>query len=760
MLRNILRRKKDKPIHRVDHVEGISRKALLPRTLEAADLSKHLFQFTKATGESNHHLTQHAKEVVAQSEQVLKEMKSINEQMDTIIDAVVEVDCLVKQNGEASHASIHLIERSSEELGQAVDKIEGAITYYKEIIESIKQLNGYSRNIWQVTNHIDGIANQTAMIAINANIEAARAGDIGEGFHVITEEIKHLATQSKDFSKHINETLSSIKVSVDEMDNKTQISFKKIEHTQLNIIKLNTLLNDIIAVSKNADAQMHQTTHQSKEVEKGMSESKNHMLIVDDLLDQTNAQTHRIKQTVEKQQAHITILESINNNVKDLSAQQLDLVMGNQVKEEMIKIAQALRDYDGDKDAESIRKLCVQYHASHIYFGNESGTFIYSDDQEGIGLNLFSFDEAFERFYHSEEIIKVFPLARNLLTGDVTQFVGAKHQKSKMFISIGFELEGIIQLYNKGCQTHQEINDLLEKKEMTPISQAFQETKYKMDSLTQAMSHTMITLEDCSNHMICLVGKTDGHMLALKNNMKGVVEAVVGIERFVVANKTYLSKTRQQIEESHNKTKEIISEIEEVANYYSHIIGTLNILRTYSENISTITSNMNAIARKTALLAVNASIEATKTGELGRGFLVITHEIKQLAEKTNNFSETIEEMLAYIKTCVITLDQITQSNFEKILETKEAMVCLEKVLEEVLGHSDGLNEELATTTTTSHKMRKWVEEEYEKIGVLQEATYDVHVSIEAIEAGVKIQAKHMKQLRDVNTKIENLEVGQ
>jgi methyl-accepting chemotaxis protein len=67
-----------------------------------------------------------------------------------------------------------------------------------------------SNTVSDVTKMIDGIARQTRMLALNANIEAARAGDSGRGFAVVANEVKQLAHQTADATHTIGQKIAEM----------------------------------------------------------------------------------------------------------------------------------------------------------------------------------------------------------------------------------------------------------------------------------------------------------------------------------------------------------------------------------------------------------------------------------------------------------------------------------------------------------------------------------------------------------------------
>lgn len=103
-----------------------------------------------------------------------------------------------------------------------------------------------------------------------------------------------------------------------------------------------------------------------------------------------------------------------------------------------------------------------------------------------------------------------------------------------------------------------------------------------------------------------------------------------------------MSRSQETVQATISKLNVLIDAVEEIGSHMSRMSESL-------ENVGTITTTINGIAKQTNLLALNATIEAARAGEAGRGFSVVASEVKALAASTADATAQIETTLEEIK---------------------------------------------------------------------------------------------------------------
>ncbi len=135
------------------------------------------------------------------------------EKLETAVSAsqsaAGDVDTTQGQNG-----LVALLTTSQQDLGSIIDSLRESTLSKQSLMREINQLASFMGELKQMAAEVGSIAMQTNLLALNAAIEAARAGEAGRGFAVVADEVRRLSTLSGETGKRISHGVEQINAAI------------------------------------------------------------------------------------------------------------------------------------------------------------------------------------------------------------------------------------------------------------------------------------------------------------------------------------------------------------------------------------------------------------------------------------------------------------------------------------------------------------------------------------------------------------------
>jgi methyl-accepting chemotaxis protein len=168
-----------------------------------------------------------------------------------------EVARLAQSTADGAKKSQDIIQKSQAALSTAVDGVRNLANDMGDASKSISQVADRSKDITRIIDVIKAIAEQTNLLALNAAIEAARAGEQGRGFAVVADEVRSLASKTQNSTDEINSMIQSLQLEVSKavtiIDNSTSKAEESVQQTHQAFTSLNEVVETTNSINDNAD---------------------------------------------------------------------------------------------------------------------------------------------------------------------------------------------------------------------------------------------------------------------------------------------------------------------------------------------------------------------------------------------------------------------------------------------------------------------------------------------------------------------------
>ena len=237
-----------------------------------------------------------AEELSAVTEQTSAGVNSQKVETDQVATAMHEMAATVQEVArnaeEASEAAVAADQQAREGdkvVGEAIAQIERLATEVGNSTEAMSHLQRESDKIGSVLDVIKSVAQQTNLLALNAAIEAARAGEAGRGFAVVADEVRSLAQRTQKSTEEIEELIVGLQSGTQQvatiMDNSRTLTDSSVELTRRAGGSLDNITRTVSAIQA-----MNQQIAAAAEQQSAVAEEINRSVLnVRDVSEQTSA---------------------------------------------------------------------------------------------------------------------------------------------------------------------------------------------------------------------------------------------------------------------------------------------------------------------------------------------------------------------------------------------------------------------------------------------------------------------------------------
>ncbi len=236
------------------------------------NMAENIKQLIRHIQESVSTLKTTSAKMGASQQSIQQGSEQISDQSSSLVTATEEISVTAEQVAQstlqvstATDTAYQTAKQGASVISQALESLQTVARTVQSSSESVEKLGTQSKEIDSVIELIEGVAEQTNLLALNAAIEAARAGEAGRGFAVVADEVRALAEQTVNATGNITEKINQIQ-------QETQRVIRAMAENQTQVEKGRTLGEQAEQAILHIEQQTSDAAQQTKTIELAIQE--------------------------------------------------------------------------------------------------------------------------------------------------------------------------------------------------------------------------------------------------------------------------------------------------------------------------------------------------------------------------------------------------------------------------------------------------------------------------------------------------------
>lgn len=208
---------------------AVSSETLSDTTKSAFESASAIAQSTQDVLHATNELAQTSTRLAEVSEKTASEVNSASKAMSTLESTVGDLVAKSEEQIQLVEEATHRAKVGGESVESAINSLENIATQVHASADVIRDLGEQQVKIGEIVSMIEDISGQTNLLALNAAIEAARAGEHGRGFAVVADEVRKLAERAGQAAGEISDLIGSVRANVSKATEEMEGTTREVE---------------------------------------------------------------------------------------------------------------------------------------------------------------------------------------------------------------------------------------------------------------------------------------------------------------------------------------------------------------------------------------------------------------------------------------------------------------------------------------------------------------------------------------------------
>lgn len=241
----------------------------------------------------------------------------------------------------------------------------------------------------------------------------------------------------------------------------------------------------------------------------------------------------------------------------------------------------------------------------------------------------------------------------------------------------------------------------------------------------------------------------------ISGSMNNILESASDVSSNMDSAKESMQSATVSAEKSREESEKMRSIFSDLTSDFSVNLTTIEELANHSQEISSILDTISGIAEQTNLLALNAAIEAARAGEQGRGFAVVADEVRSLAQKTQESTTNIRDMIERLNSSSQSALNSMQESQLRVQETESRVETSVEAVDAVNAEINNVKQIIQKVATVANTQVDMINTIETNVSQMKELSHDTLEKTRSVNTDTQDLSGQMEQL---DTKIRSFKI--